>query len=49
MENHRNVMVESMKEYFAKIEHKIVKRYQLKDTRVRRVEEAELVQEVQEK
>lgn len=42
-------MVESMKEYFAKIEHKIVKRYHLKETKARRADEAELAQEIQEK
>ena len=38
-----------MKEYFAKIEHKIVKRYHLKETRARRMDETELVQEIKEK
>lgn len=38
-----------MKEYFAKIEHKIVKQYHLKEVRARRMDEAELAQEIQEK
>lgn len=38
MENHRNVLVDSMREYFARIEHKHAGRYQMKDGRRRRLE-----------
>jgi hypothetical protein len=49
MENHRNVLIESMKEYFSKIEHRIVKRYQTRDIKYRRMDEDELELEINHK
>ncbi len=46
MENHRTVLVDSMKEYFTKIEHKFVGKYQMKDCKLKRVEESELKMEI---
>jgi hypothetical protein len=38
MENHRNVLVESMREFFARIDHKFIGKYQMKDSRRRRLD-----------
>ena len=46
MENHRTVLVESMKEYFTRIEHKLVGKYQMKDKKQKRMNEAELELEI---
>jgi hypothetical protein len=46
MENHRTVLVDSMKEYFTRIEHKLVGKYQMKDYKMKRIEESELEIEI---
>lgn len=46
MENHRTVLVDSMKEYFTRIEHKLVGKYQMKDGKAKRMGEAEIELEI---
>lgn len=49
MENHRTVLLESMKEYFTRIEHKLVGKYQMKDKKQKRMNETELELEISKK
>jgi hypothetical protein len=49
MENHRKVLVDSMKEYFTRIEHKLVGKYQMKDKNQKKMNETELELEISKK